>query len=244
MGISDKTEREKRARGIKIWNKGSKAKAAAHKASSARYKTGTHPQMWRVTKHNKAGSKLGPMGPLGDDVVIEVRLKYDIYKVVPDISQQYLIGTLGSRVQEPLLDELYTKLNIWVPKDTGALRRSIRSRMDNSTASLKQISTTKPWRMVIGTPDIEYAKPVNKMPADWLKHKPQPSRFPGFTMDDPAAVKGWYDWLLRDGRRKAQNLFRDYLKGTIEPIIKKAAPLLGIKNVINFTKGIFIVKYK
>jgi len=242
MALSDRRAKAKRKRGIKVHNKKYKQRQAERKARVKQFKKGTHPQMWRKKRSGGAGSKLGPMGELGDDVIIEVtpRARFDTVK---EISKNKVIGMITTMIHRPLSKYMNDKINIWVPSELGKLRDSIESRLKVSTATLKPFTQTQPYRMVIGTPGVPYAAPVNKMPTSWLQHRGSVGRF-GVARNDPNARKGWWNLLLVNGRNLAQRVYKDFINNGIVPLIRPLKGVLGIKNVTNFARSLFTVKYK
>jgi len=111
------------------------------------------------------------------------------------------------------------------------------------------VNDTGPYLMQVGTPGIEYAKPVNKMPTWALKHpgrhKPDPyrgrlGRF-GDPLEDPNAKKGWYNLILVNSRNLAKRLIKNFIKRVITPELRNLAklskkkPQAFVKQMFRFT---------
>ena len=200
-----------------------KVEQALRKIGLDLMKLGIHPQEWRVDAVTGArkkvtgfGATLGPMGSLGDDVILEILLNTGIITQLRslkiDISVGKLEAIIRSELMNPLLHYLRQKINVWAPLRTGALRTSLLNSLISSTTS------SFPFRLVLKTQGIAYAGPVNKMPQMWLRRS-------GTT---PQARKGWYNLLLLNGRNKAKKLLSAMVKHVAtllpKPIIKLYFP--------------------
>jgi hypothetical protein len=236
---------EKRRRGIAVRLKQPTVREKVHKFGQKQLKGGTHPQMWRA---GSAGGRLGPMGELGDDVIIEMKFRHAIkfvFETTP-LSERKVKTFIEDSIYTPLEDFLGEKINTWVPKDTGNLRRRLLGVINEGFSSIDRISTNIPFRVEVGTPGVPYAKVVNKMPKRWLQH---PGGHPsgtkgrrGKVLYDPDAKKGWYSLLLLNGRRKATKLYKDFLKNDILPILRGQPGFT--KNPVSKVRTLFSVKFK
>lgn len=135
----------------------------------------------------------------------------------------------------------------YAPRDTGSLRRSMRNSLGEPISTIvhdvrdvvNALSSGAPFiRMVLSTPDIDYANPVNNMPTSWLAH---PGSHPpgtrgrlGTVLHDPNARKGWYNLILLRGRQFAKKEFYQMLKNLAQ----------GIRGGYNFWRSMFTVRFK
>jgi hypothetical protein len=247
------TDVQRKRRGIAVREKRKDVRKKVHDFGKKQLKRGTHPQMWRAAG---PGGRLGPMGPLGDDVIIEIKFKpamksaWDLTK----LNETETKTAIEDAIFTPLEEYLKSKIKVWVPKDTGNLRRQLLATVSNSFATIDHVSTARPFRVSIGTPGVEYANVVNKMPTRWLQH---PGTHPPGTkgrrrkpLNDPEARRGWYNLLLLNGRREARSLYKDFLKNHIVVLITKPASA-KVKKINPFKKNpnskvrtLFTVKFK
>jgi len=111
-----------------------------------------------------------------------------------------------------------------VPKDTGRLQDSLvmsisASGEDTNVEYSHLIDMLVGFKVSIGTPNIFYAKYVNAMPQDWLRH---PGTHPrgskgrlNRTLRDMTAEAQWYDKLVFFGRSAFKRRFRVFQKRMI-----------------------------
>ena len=240
--LSKKLIEKRKKRGISTLRKQHELRSKVHKIGKKALKAGTHPQMWRA---RGPGGKLGPVGELGEDVIIEVYMRGNAVKVI-NLERRLSLTTLkriiATEVYRPLAQYIIEKINEWVPKDTGSLRDAMIGEVKKGQPTIDQLSSTTPFRVVIGTPNIPYAGPVNKMPDSWLKHTSGTGRF-GDPLNDPKAKREWYNLVRVNGRNKAQQLWRNMVKNQLVPIVKSFKKL-PIKNPYNFVRGMFKVTFK
>jgi hypothetical protein len=245
-------------RGIKNRNKVDKAIVAKYirKAGVRNLLQGTHPQQYRQTaptpSKNLQGplATLGPMGELGDDVIMEIDLSYAGKQTINqrlsrDLNVTNIFRELRNNVYEPLREYIEKWIDIKVPSDTTELRNSMKNAMKPSGGSR---TNGFPMLVIMNTAGVDYAKVVNNMTDLMLKHPASHhrniGRF-GAPLDDKGAVKGFYDWIVLMGRNKAVKLFQDYVKNIVQPIVKPVANMLGITGslVYNTARQLFTVKF-
>ena len=83
---------------------------------------------------------------------------------------------------------------------------------------LKSINKTKVhhlrFKMVLDTKGIDYAYPVNRMPADMLQHDVKMGRRGrrGDILHDPKALKGWFGHIKNQLKDKAAELTHDFVE--------------------------------
>lgn len=248
-------------RGLAQFNRRFKFHQAIRKKGVESFKDKTHPQMWRVNRHGGIGARLGPMGALGEDVILEVTF---LDTRIPP-AQRGLFKSLFTQIEstftgdvhDPLAAYMIGKIETWVPMDTGRLRNSMRSVVEASGGSVEGMRRGATYRMTLGTPSyqnrsVTYASVVNKMPTAWLRHpgnhrnvsyrkrvkgKPAP-------LDDPEARTKFYDLIVVNSRNLAQRLWKEYLDNQIVPRIKDVAKAAGIKNPHAFARSLFTVAFK
>jgi len=225
-------------------------RAGIRRVGQKAFKEGSHPQMWRVKKHGGAFSKLGPMGPFTSRVIVKVEKKplyFDGLKLFEDLKKKGIMTggapysdrsvaiALESSIHYEVEDYVMERIEMWAPKDTGSLRKAMMSVVLKAAATVDEFqNNTGAYIMEIGTPNIEYAKPVNKMP-DWsLQHPPHaPDPFRGTrgrrgaSLSDPQAKSGWFDLILLNGRNKARRQVKQMRKEVITPQFRDLAKNMG-----------------
>jgi len=219
-------------------------------------KAGTHPQQWRQTSPTPAqvlqgpGATLGPMHELGDDVMIYCGLSYQGEQfLVSKIARELNVMNFTRLFRNEVYEKLRVYVNKWiaikVPMDTEDLRNSMRNAMTPSGGSL---TNKYPFEILMNTKGIPYASVMNEAPEAWLRHPASYhrniGRF-GAPLNDPRAVKGWYNWIVLMGRQYAEKLFKAFVKSTIQPLIKPFGPLIGVSGigVYHLARSIFTVRF-
>jgi len=221
-------------------------RAGIRKVGRKAFRQGTHPQMWRATKHGGAFSRLGPMGPFSNKVIVKIERKplyYQGLREFEDLKRQNIMSgrppysdrTIAIALESTVHDKVETyvleRIDTWVPKDTGSLRKAMISVVYKAAATVENFQkNTGPYIMEVGTPNIEYAKPVNKMP-DWaLQHPPHaPDPFRGTkgrrnaTLVDPQAKSGWFNLILLNSRNKARAQVKKMRREVITPQFRELA---------------------
>jgi len=202
------------------------------------------------------------MGPLGEDVILEVTFKEGKVPFQHRGTFRKLFtrieSTFTGDVHDPLEQFMLDKINTWVPMDTGRLRGSMRSVVEMAGGSVEGMRIGGTYRMTLGTPSyknrsVTYAAVVNKMPTAWLQHpgagkknvsyrkraggKPVP-------LEDPEARQGFYDLIVLNSRNKAQRLWHDYLTNIIVPLVREVGAAAGVKHEWNFARSLFTVRFK
>jgi hypothetical protein len=230
------------------------ARTAIRKVGVKQLKAGTHPQQWRQTGATPAktlsghGAKLGPMGELGDDVILEVGLTMEGERLLkiraPEWSLNNIKTLFRNEVYDPLQEHVDQKIDLWVPMDTGELRNSMHNALTPSGGSK---TNDFPFKILLNTEGIPYAKPVNNMPSDWLQHPGghfiNRGRFGGSLLDEDAK-KGWYNLVLVNGRSEARKLVEGFIRDTIQDLIRTNAGKLGVfGNYYQKARSMFSIKY-
>jgi hypothetical protein len=208
----------------------------------------------RIAAGKKPGRRnLGPMGELGDDIIISVELTTNYQKFMESMKRitgrrlrikdldtpAEVYRSVWGNVYFPLQQHVTTEINSNVPKATTDL-------VDSMKKSIKvPLGGSFPLIMILNTAGIDYAKPVNRMPDTWLKH---PTAVHSNTrkikgrlviLVDPQARRGWYDITLLNGRNRARRLWSEYIKKTWVPLLKGV-----VKNPTNEVKKMFRVKFR
>jgi hypothetical protein len=230
------------------------------------FKEKVHPQMWRVTKQKGVGAKLGPMGQLGDDVIIEMLLT-DVGQMYRDMASLNLYPLIFQTINKPLEAQVTNVITAYVPMDSGDLRKSMTASIWKAAPTAKEISQMTPYIMSLAA-DVPYASPVNQMPSSWLRHPG--SHTPnargafigksGNTLNDPKATHNWFNLVRLRGRQVAQKLFQDFIKKDIAPHVAKTAASwakgkdpnkqafvkqnIDVKRPYLFAKRMFTVRFK
>lgn len=204
-------------------NKAAFSQKAVRKVGLKALRSGTHPQQWR--NYNAPGQRavagpgatLGPMGELGDDVILEVSLtpmaQADLR--AKSYGKEFTLTAIQrefwQQVINPLRERTERKIDIWVPRDSGDLAESMKNALYPAGGSKDR---GFPYLFILNTKDIPYAKVVNAMPAKWLKH---PARYhrnkssrTGNSLNDPSAIKGFYNITLLFARNLAKDLMKNY----------------------------------
>jgi len=212
----------------------------------------------------RSGVKLGPMGELGDDIVIDLRPTAFFFQfpnawkqarsLFPKkitgrapLSVNIVRGLVQIAIHNPLMKYVEGRIDIDFPMDTGNLRTRTVDYLKDSITSLTKMDLNTPYVVVFGTPDVEYASPVNKMPTAWLQHPgihgPSVGRT-GLGLDDPKSKRGFYNLTLLNGRNRAKRLYDvDFLRGEIVPRIRDFAKAIN-KSPISVAKRMFRVRFK
>lgn len=153
-------------------------------------------------------SKVGWFGPypapLGDDIIIDIRLtehgknmcrsSSGIYKM----AVSFLESELYFRINAALLDLINRK----VPKDTGALRKSLRWFVTAGQGSIKDLSIDNMRLYIRIGSSLKYAGTVAHMPTTMLAHpgghtgRNLKSRRTGKTLRDPEAATNFYRVMI------------------------------------------------
>lgn len=196
------------------------------------------------------------MGELGDDVVFEVKLspygsKILQSKISKQISKQSVWRTFYNIVydnDQPLGVKQYVnkQIDIWVPSDTGDLRQALKNAITPSGGSTTQ---DFPFKVVLNTEGIPYAKPVNKMPEEYIQHSPGQTYHKtigrtGKKLNDPKTKKGWYNLILINGRKKAKNLVQEFLKTIATDFVTPVMTKMGISGTAyNEVKKWFSIRF-
>lgn len=245
------------------------AQAATRKQRQKQFRAGTHPQQWWRVKDIRGarkkilgtGANLGPMGELGDEIIIQLKLSFGynlVEKVLPDLSRDKVWKLIQENVYVPLAVELDKKIFKWVPVMSGALSDSIRKSMtpDSSIITKEAFLQTNMFEVVLNTKGIPYGKPVNKMPKRYTVHPAShhPNRRNGYSLYDPSAEPGFFNLLVVHGRNYAKALFIAFMRNNFVPVIKKALAgitalktMLGLNinaNPYNIAQSLIEVRYK
>lgn len=205
-------------------NKAAISQKAVRKVGLKALKAGTHPQQYR--NYNAPGqravagplAKLGPMGELGDDIIMEVALTSAADQAMRqktygrEFTKTALQREFWQQVLNPLREQVEHKIDLWVPVDSGDLAESMKNALYPAGGSSDR---GFPFKILLNTKDIPYAKVVNQMPAKYLKH-PAPyhrntSSRTGNRLSDGSAVKGFYNIVLLFARNKAKELMKNYI---------------------------------
>jgi len=244
------------ASGLKRQRINAPARAAHRKAKVKELKRGTHSQQWRQTspaspaapakRLQGPGATLGPMGALGDDVIVEVDLNISVMQQlkimgVKELNQNALFRLMRKELYEPLKAYCITKINIWAPSDTDELRIALRTALTPAGGSQ---TNGFPLRVILNTRGIPYAGPVNNMPNSWLRHPAKHHRNVGrygSNLNDPGAVKGWYSLILLNGRKKAAKLFSKAVKEAAKAI---PTGIFGNRTAYNIARSLFAYRDK
>lgn len=265
---------------------------AERKKRLKEFKSGTHPQQWRVKtiigpRKRLVGTLalLGPAGALGEDVILIIAKKLSLYQsnIIRLARMLYpknsLIGyNIVSEMESfityyivrPLMRYLLNQIDRIVPVDSGDLRASLRNTLKyggtvipqafSQTQATKGIfkgkpenapKTRFPLRIVIGTPYLDYAKPVNNMPDEYLQH---PGIHPtsigshtGYRLNDPFAKSHFYDKILARGRYRAKKFYGVFQDEVSKYLYNKYFKQFGYLSVSQIKKEInnmFTVLYK
>lgn len=203
-----------------------------------KFRTASHPQQWRVDlitgarkKVHGAFARLGPLGELGDDIVIFINLNLDLISLLQrfefSITTQKVEAAIFQDIIEPVIKYLDKKIEIWVPVDTTDLRKSLHNalKIDSSIIS-------NPFRVILNTKGVPYAGPVNKMPTASLRKSGKA----------PQARKGWYNLLLLNGRNLAKRKRKIVInklkllfpKAKLKKYFKKKTPYSISKSLFSF----------
>lgn len=233
-------------------NTTNKVNQAVRKYGRKNLRAGTHPQQYR--NYNAPGQRalkgpgalLGPMGELGDDVILEVKTNatFDLALRQRIYGREFNISNLKrefwEKVLTPLRDQTEKKIAIWTPDDSGDLINALRNSLYPSGGSSDR---DFPFRIILNTAGIPYAKVVNNMPTRWLRHPGAYHRNisarTGRSLNDSTAVKGFYNITLLFARNLAKKLMKDFI-ATVKDII---LPVVGSAQATNIAKGFFGIHF-
>lgn len=211
-----------------------KVEQELRKIGLEKMKTGAHSQMWRVEAITGARKKvegifaqLGAMGELGEDVCTYIELNLSVLNTLNgmgfNLSYSEVELSCLTIAVKPIIDYLHAWVDIWVPLDTGALRSSLHTAVNETTL-------TFPFRCVLSTKGISYASVVNKMPTVSLRKSGKA----------PRARTGWYNLLLLNARVKAKLAFRKMVSNVgskLDPILAKE--IFNNRNRYNIARSLF-----
>lgn len=165
---------------------------------------------------------LGPAGELGSDIIIKMSRSLKFPRIVKLLggSKTSVLELLRQDIYEPLIRYVSQRINRYAPRDTGNLRRSLMASIRTQPTQILRF----PFRVVLNTRGVDYAKVVNRMPTSWLKHPGSHTSTSKVgklgksitvrQLHDPDAVKGWYNFILKDARDRAKKLFSSFLTKT------------------------------
>ena len=200
------------------------------------------------------GKALGPLGEWGDDVVIKVALNPAIGgKQVPKELTISSLRVLIRGMYDKIFEKAQEIIHKYVPKETGNLQDSMIGKVQQAARVIDSFHPSSPFVMHLGTPEIKYAKPVNKMPTGWVQHKGgvnwmstrrhRAYRVPGHPLlDDPTARSvgkgggGYYDLTLLDIRQEAKKQWLIVRNKSLLPqfkLLQDAGVITSAQNDIN-----------
>jgi hypothetical protein len=189
------------------------------------------------------------MGPLNESVILEIKVKDTSFlgRGAGNITKSELWRIIENKMYVPLQEGFNAQVDSKAPKDTGRLREALKSSITQGGGShlLQTELYQSSYKVVMNTNNIPYAKPVNRMPTEWIRHpgthgNVSNSRRNG-TLDDPEATTQWYNLIRKWARSYVKSraaVLRQTLKahfgGTADGM-KIARKLIsisdGVKNV-------------
>jgi len=229
-------------------------------------RTGAHPQMWRTGRARSggpvgAGARLGRTGTFESQTIILIQMNYDVL----DIYQRELRRLSGTRqrleeadllriVRRHLFNDLqgfaFTLIKKYVPTDT----RRLANAMEISIRDQSATRSLNPFHVFLNTGNIEYARPVNRMPTAWLRHPGTHGRTLSYrkgrgrkrtprVLFDPQAVSGWFYRVLNESRDFAAQVYRNLLSRYIGPLLTPLANYYGLPEY-HVALSLFGVRFK
>ena len=214
-------------------------------------KSYAHPQPWRVTQFGGAFAELGSTAALPAHVFLELNLTDWFWNMATNNFQNssgpiriHEILVLWNRiVYTPFFDfmkqEIGTPNSVSgrVPSDTGKLRETILS----SLTDLGKMGETRtrgfPVLIAMNAGDLEYARPVNKMPNENLAHSGVMNK-KGHFLFDPGAKQNFWGQLQMNGKRKLETLHSLFIKAAAKlPFVQDFADFIrktSSKRVTNY----------
>jgi len=123
----------------------------------------------------------------------------------------------------------------WVPVDRGTLLKSMLKSITGFGGS--QLHSF-PYLVIINTKGASHGNTANKMPTSWLKHggsgdihamrrRRRKSRHDGHMLHDPKAISGFYSHILRDGRKYAKKLYKQFRRKLFEEMKNQLGMVMG-----------------
>jgi len=182
------------------------------------------------TSRSRIGRKarFGGKGELGTDLLFRIRpTAYGwilILRKIRNFTKTNIWRQLSLLVYLPAQTAITNRIKKIVPKDTGRLQNSLimsisASGHDTNVEYVHLADMLFGFKVSIGTPNIYYARYVNAMPQDWLRHPgTHPSGRKGRlnkTLRDMTAEAQWYDKLVFFGRNAFKIRFRVFQKRMI-----------------------------
>jgi len=153
-------------------------------------------------------SKIGWYGPypapLGDDVIIDIRLTEHGKNMCKASSAIYkmALSFLESELYFRVYTDLLSLISRKVPKDTGSLRRSLRWFVTAGQGSILNTDIDNMRLFIRIGSSLEYAGVVARMPTDMLAHPGKhtgrnlKSRRTGRVLKDPEAATNFYRIMI------------------------------------------------
>ena len=170
----------------------------------------------------------GEMKSLGPVLIFEViptRIFAQYYKARKKIEDYPTVMANTKASMQKVLDglKIYAKfiINKYVPKETGDLRKAMMESINKS--KLHGLS----MKVVLDTGDIEYANPVNNMPQKKIRHTMgmgKIGRRSRVSLNDPKAVKGWFNFIDMLLNTKAKELLHNMIDDLVLAWVYRKAP--------------------
>jgi len=237
------------------------------------YKKGIIAQEWRWT-HNVSGAtvrnlptpfhpaksikqggpgvQLGPGGDFGEDLLFGVVARIPEIELIMllGLPYKFFVNLLNKNIYIPLMYRLDPLIDKIAPKDSGALRESLNESLymkykQSSKTQVFELDVDTPYKIVLATERINYARWVNEMPSQWLRH-PGLHKKKNMRLYDPDAQHHFYQKLKKEadksinlGIRKFKNEFRIKV-GSVLPRVKVRAGLPTKYNAMSLLKELFI----
>jgi hypothetical protein len=182
-------------------------------------------QRWRVTSHGGKFSQLGPMGPFTENVIIEIELLAGLNEVLSLMFRSInsvqmeirFMSAIEDRIIKPIVREGIEQIVKLVPMMSGTLRETM---IDSLRAYVNFEGGAKRFAKVsIDTFGVNYARPVNKMPNESLKHtnkfRKKGSRM--YYLQDPDAETDFFGTIVENLRVFAKEKYESFISNYVLP---------------------------
>ena len=190
-------------------------------------------QRWRVTKHEGSFSRLGPMGPFTENVIIEIELLEGLKDILSMMFRSLdtvkleikFMSAIEDRIIKPTVREGIRLIMIRTPMMSGRLREVM---IDALRAYVNFEGGAKRFAKIsIDTFGVNYARPVNKMPTENLQHRgdyrKRGSRM--YFLEDRNAETNFFGTIVEDLRVFAKKKYELFISNYVLPRLMGHRPL-------------------
>lgn len=195
-------------------------------------------------------------------VIMEVYLNIPLYITIQQVYGLFAAGKfmtdaeITRDVQTQVYHGLYTYMKATIDVDVPRHSARLRNMMEISLRDHSNTGNMHPFKVVLDTGDIKYARYVNNMPVAWVQHpgthgstrriRKGRKKTPPY-LYDPQAKAGYFYTVTDKGRTYAERTFNQYLKTFAIKYLDRyssfyhttLAKQLGYTNHFNLAQALF-----